>query len=114
MRHDGLTVGDEDHRLVTVACLQIVEQLSFGVDVKGGSGFVEQQEVAVAEQCTRYGYTLRLTFRKSAAQFPARGVKLFGQGEYEVGAGDMEHLAHFILSGVGVAECQIIAYSAAE
>lgn len=86
----------------------------FRFGVEGGGGFVQQQDVAGAQQGAGDGNALGLSFAEAATLLVERGVDAVGQLEYEVGSGGAQGLVHGGFGGLRVAHQQIVADGAAE
>ena len=47
---DGGAVGDTNDGLASLALVEVLQELLFGLHIKGAGGFVEQQHRALAQQ----------------------------------------------------------------
>lgn len=86
----------------------------FRFGVEGGGGFVQQQDVAGAQQGAGNGDALGLSFAEAATLLVEGGVDAVGQLEYEVGSGGAQGLVHGGFGGLRVAHQQVVADGAAE
>ena len=114
--HNGRAVGDEEDGLVLLLGLQgnVFYQLALRFGIQGTSGFVQKEDVALAQEGPGYGYTLGLAFRQASSAFAANGVHGIGEREDEVGTCHAQDLVHVCLGGVGVAQKEVVADGAAE
>ena len=114
--HNGRAVGDEEDGLVLLLGLQgnVFYQLALRFGIQGAGGFVQQEDVALAQEGTCNGNALGLAFRQAGSAFTANGVQGIGERENEIGTCHVDGPVHILFGGVRVAQKQIVADGAAE
>lgn len=75
----GQAVRDDEHGLFASQFGEGLLHLLFGVRIEGGGGFVENENVVVAQKGTGDGQKLALSLRKNAALVVENGVVALGQ-----------------------------------
>ena len=115
MLDDSMAMGDEEESLVRTHPLgEVLEKARFGVGIQCRRSFVEKQNVAVVQECTGYADALGLTLRETGSVLSASAVETLRQGEDKLCTGSVQGVAHLFLSGIGVAQEQVVAYGAGE
>ena len=112
-RQRGGAVGDDDEGVAVGVGGKAGQKGGFGFGVEGGGGFVEQEKAAFAQEGAGYGDPLGLAFAQAASSFAADGIQTFREFKDEVGGCQVQHLAHLCLTGLRVAEQQVVTYAAA-
>ena len=102
-------MGDEDDGLLRVGGKEAGKEIALGGLVERAANLIEQEDVATMQQTTGYGNALSLSFAESPTPFTEFGAECIGQIEHEIGTGDMQHMAQFIVGSVGLSQQQIIA-----
>ena len=97
-------MGDEDDGFLRIGGKEAGKEIALGGLVERAAYLVEQEDVATMQQTTGYGNALSLSFAESPTPFTEFGAECIGQVEHEIGTGDMQHVAQFIVGGVGLSQ----------
>ena len=107
-------VGNPYQCLVQFLSLQLFENLSLGIGVKGRRCLIHNQDGTWLEQGTGDGDTLCLSFGKATSLLAAQSVEPTRQIIDEKGAGPRQGIMHLLFGSIELAKLEVVAYRAAQ
>ena len=81
----------------------------FCLFVEGGTDFIQQHDIARAEEAAGDGDALGLALAEAGATFATFGVDALWELEHEVGHGGMEDLVEFLVGSIGLGQLEVVA-----
>ena len=102
-------MGNEDHGLLRVGFEQTSVEFMLCLFVEGGTDFIQQHDIARAEEAAGDGDALGLALAETGATFATFGVDALRELEHEVGHGGMENLVEFLVGSIGLGQLEVVA-----
>ena len=94
--------------------LQAVEKVAFRPGIQGGSGLVQNEDAALAQQGPGYRDPLGLALAEPAAGFPANRIQSLGEFLYEMSLCHVQDFKELVVSGIGIGKEEVVPDGAAK
>lgn len=105
-------MGYEYHGVLVVG-KDVAQQAALRLSIKSRRSLIKHHYLSIAQQCTRYGYALSLTFGQSPTLLSTASVETIGHSEHKISTTLAQDFAHFLLGCVALTKSQVVAYGAA-